>query len=106
MSVQRLPEVTAHADLTVLVSRNAPGDLRDGVRHRLQKIDAVRSVDDFDIRGLRPGLNDLAVEVSAALTLAPDAAEADASTVEAMLVEGFGIRRATATVVETYVDDR
>lgn len=96
MSVQKQPDVTVHAELTVLVSRNGRGDLHDGVRDRLRKIDGVRQIDTVDIRGLQPGLNDLTVEVQATLRLHPNAP--DDEDVAAQLADGFGIKRAVATV--------
>lgn len=97
MSVQKSPSVTAHADLVVFVSRNARGDLYDGVRARLEKIDGVQRVDALDIRGLRPGLNDLTVEVTTTLTVRPRD-RPDAESVAAQLADGFGVKRAAATV--------
>lgn len=96
MSIKH-PDMTVHADLTVLVSRNARGDLYDGVRHRLQKIDGVREVEHVDIRGLRPGLNDLTVEVRARLVLRTDRREVPDDDVAARLTAGFGIKRAVVT---------
>ncbi|SEP21658.1 hypothetical protein SAMN04487948_12232 [Halogranum amylolyticum] len=96
MSVQKRPDVTVRAELTVLVSRHARGDLHDGVRDRLRKIDGVQAIETVDIRGLQPGLNDLTVEVETTLRLRPDAP--DDESVAAQLADGFGIKRAVATV--------
>lgn len=96
MSIQKRPEVTAQADLTVLVSRHARGDLRDGVRNRLRKVDGVQNIDSVDVYGLQPGLNDIAVEVRATLLIRPTARGDDAS-IAAQLADGFGIKRALVT---------
>lgn len=71
MSVQ-LHE-SAHADLTVSVSRDAAGDLADGVSDRLAGADGVEAVEAVELHGLTPGLNDLTVEVEAELRVARDA---------------------------------
>lgn len=96
MSVQKSPDVTVDAELTVLVSRHARGNLHDGVHERLRKIDGVQRVEQVDIHGLRPGLNDLTVEVHAVLRLRPTALDDD--SIAAQLADGFGIKRAVATV--------
>lgn len=87
MSVQ-LPE-SARADLTVSVSRDAAGDLADGVRARIESADGVEAVEAVELRSLRPGLNDLTVEVTAELRLSPDGDPA------ARLERCFGIREVT-----------
>lgn len=76
-------------DCTVSVSRNAPGDLVDGVRARLESADGVAAVESLDLSGIRPGLNDLVVAVSA--TVAVD----EATGVTRRLEETFGIREVT-----------
>lgn len=96
MSVHKPSEVTARADLTVFVSRHAAGDLSDGVRNRLRRIDGVQSVDNVDIYGLRPGLNDITVEVRATLRVRPTAG-VDEGSIAAQLADGFGVKRALVT---------
>lgn len=76
MSVQ-LPPESGRADLvlvdcTVSVSRDGDGDLVDAVRARLASVDGVEAVEELELAGLRPGLNDLTVEVGAELQVAPD----------------------------------
>ncbi|WP_224448592.1 hypothetical protein [Haloprofundus salilacus] len=102
--MQKLPPVSASADLTVYVSRDASGDLRTGVRERLRKLDGVTDVDEFEVRGLQPGLNDLTVEIRATLVVeldaeVADAADAengsDAAALEAQLLDSFGVKRAS-----------
>ncbi|WP_224333752.1 hypothetical protein [Haloprofundus halobius] len=106
MSVQKLPPVSAQADLTVFVSRDASGDLRTAVRERLRTLDGVTSVEEFELCGLQPGLNDLTVEVRTTLVVELDvdvgdggAAGAedgsDAATLEAQLLDSFGVKQAS-----------
>lgn len=85
-------ELTAQADLTVRVSRHAPGDLESGVRAQLERVDGVR-VESLAFGGLRPGLNDLVVEASAELRLRDDLDD-----VAAHLSSGFGVTCRSATV--------
>lgn len=113
MSVQRTRPLTARTELTVLVARDDSGDLRDGVRRRLDRVGAVETVDDLDVRGLRPGLNDLAVELAATLTVRGDAIGAAGAAEEpvdpdapdvpdavaAALEDGFGVAAAAVTAV-------
>lgn len=98
MSIKH-PGMTVHAELTVLVSRHARGDLFDGVHDRLQKIDGVHDVDHVEVRGLQPGLNDLTVDVRATLVLRMahrDDSPTDDGVAE-RLAAGFGIKHATVT---------
>jgi hypothetical protein len=92
MSLQRPSNREVDCELTVLVTRDAAGDLVDGVRERLRRVDGVADVGDVDVRGLTPGLNDLRVEATVRLRLRdpPD----DAEGVEATLESGFGVRAA------------
>ena len=73
-------------DCTVSVSRNADGDLADGVRAKLESADGVDAVESLDLAGIRPGLNDLTVAVSATLTVD------DGTGLTARLEETFGVR--------------
>lgn len=77
------------ASLTVLVTRDADGDLREGVRARLAAVDCVVAVDRVDVSGLRPALNDVRVRVDAALCVRDPPDEAD---VAAALEAGFGVK--------------
>ncbi|KTG08949.1 hypothetical protein AUR64_14160 [Haloprofundus marisrubri] len=102
MSVQKLPAVSADADLTAFVSRDAAGDLRTAVRERLRKLDGVTNVDEFELCGLQPGLNDLTVEVRTTLVVELDAdaatgaaARRDAAALEAQLLDSFGVKEAS-----------
>lgn len=81
------PETVAvDVDCTVAVSRDGRGDLVDGVRARLASTDGVRAVEELELAGIRPGLNDLTVEVRARLRVDPDV---DAAS---RLAATFGIR--------------
>lgn len=76
-------------DCTVSVSRNAPGDLEAGVRSRLESTDGVDAVETLDLAGIRPGLNDLTVAVTATVTVD------EATGLTRRLEETFGIREVT-----------
>ncbi len=92
---------TAHrvgvtADLTIDVPRNDQGDLVAGARAALARVDAVDAVDDVEVTGLTPRLNDLRAEVEADLTLALERAD-DAREA---LADGFGVDVETVRVHE------
>ncbi|MFC5365561.1 hypothetical protein [Salinirubrum litoreum] len=91
MAVQQSRSVQVRATLEVLVTRNARGDLTDGVHDRLRKVAVVEHVEHVEISGLTPGLNDLRVEATADLRLSAETADADDATLEALLREGFGV---------------
>lgn len=88
MSVQ-LREVGCEAGLTVEVPRDRMGDLTDGIRTALRRIDDVRAVDAVEVTGLTPRLNDLQAEVDVELTVAVERPDADAAA--AALEDGFGV---------------
>lgn len=120
MAVQQ-PAQRVSATMTVLVNRDAPGDLAAGVEGRIAAVEAVESVEVVDLRGVRPGLNDLRVEVRADLRVHADPPDGPgdpgpgpgsdpdpdpdlgpgpgpgprAAEVEAALADGFGIRDVT-----------
>ncbi|WP_082224543.1 hypothetical protein [Halolamina rubra] len=72
-------------DCTVSVPRNAAGDLETGVRDRLGGADGVDAVEEVDLQGIRPGLNDLTVTVSASLVVD------DGAETAARLEDRFGV---------------
>jgi hypothetical protein len=80
---------SVRASLTVLVTRDADGDLQEGVRARLAAVDCVVAVDRADVSGLRPALNDLRVEVDADLHVSGPPEEA---SVADALEAGFGVK--------------
>lgn len=90
-------EHAVRASLTVLVTRNADGDLQEGVRARLAAVDCVVGVDRADVSGLRPALNDLRVQVDAALRVG---GPPDAESVAAALESGFGVKEVREVNVE------
>lgn len=73
-------------DCTVSVPRNAAGDLETGVRNRLTGADGVDTVEEVDLQGIRPGLNDLTVTVSASLQVE------DEVDLGARLEDRFGVQ--------------
>ncbi|XVH32506.1 hypothetical protein ACNS7O_04790 [Haloferacaceae archaeon DSL9] len=80
----------AHAQLTVSVSRHAPGDLAAGVERQLRRVDGVAGVDDLSLGRLRPGLNALTVDVRARLRIESVDGDSEAA-VAAQLSSGFGV---------------
>lgn len=95
MSVQ-LIEVGVTAGLTINVTRDAAGDLEAGVTTTLRRVEAVETVEDVDVTGLTPRLNDLQAEVTAELRLAVE--RSDEETVRAALDDGFGVTAETVAV--------
>jgi hypothetical protein len=89
-------QTRVRADVRLLVARDAPGDLVEGARALLGRVDAVDAVEDLRITGMRPGLNDLRVEATVTLRLA--GTPADPATA---LTDGFGVDRATVTETTT-----
>ncbi len=91
---------TADANLTVAVSRAAPGDLVDGVQERLRRVEGVEEVSSLALEDVRPRLNDLTVTVSVTLELAPDLSDAGRpDALESHLEDAFGV--SAVTVHET-----
>ncbi|MFB6194260.1 MAG: hypothetical protein ABEI75_04275 [Halobaculum sp.] len=89
----------ADAQITIAVSRAAPGDLAEGVEARLRRADAVEGVESLALEGIQPGLNDLTAEVSATVAVAADAD--DPETLAARLEETFAVEQATVERVRT-----
>lgn len=87
------PARTVEATLTVLVTRDAHGDLMDGVHERLAGIPAASDVRVREVHGVRPGLNDLRVEVTVEARV-DEPPDADAATLAARLTEGVGVAEA------------
>jgi hypothetical protein len=96
MSVQL--RTLADASLTVAVSRAAPGDLAEGVESKLRRVEGVESVDDLELDGLQPGLNDLTAEVTATLSVDPAVAD-DPATLAAHLEDRFAVEAAHVEAV-------
>ena len=85
--------------VTVRVSQAAAGDLVAGARAQIERIDGLR-VEEIEIAGLRPGLNDTTVEAVATLAVGEEAGpEADPDAAEEFVVDrvrerladGFGV---------------
>jgi hypothetical protein len=85
----QLTEVGVTAGLTVNVPRDAAGNLEAGVTKVLRRVDELDAIEDLDVTGLTPRLNDLQAEVTAELTLALDRTEDEAA--RAALDEAFGV---------------
>ncbi|KOX95536.1 MULTISPECIES: hypothetical protein [Halorubrum] len=90
---------SVEATVTVRVSQAATGDLVAGARAQIERIDGLR-VEELDIAGLRPGLNDTTVEAVATLAVDEEAASAAefgtgesvvADRVRERLADGFGV---------------
>ncbi|GAA0717444.1 hypothetical protein J2744_000576 [Halorubrum trapanicum] len=95
---------SVEATVTVRVSQAAAGDLVAGARAQIERIDGLR-VEEIEIAGLRPGLNDTTVEAVATLAVGeepePDAEFAEGiddatdgfvvDRVRERLADGFGV---------------
>ncbi|MEZ3163328.1 hypothetical protein ABNG03_18565 [Halorubrum sp. RMP-47] len=90
---------SVEATVTVRVSQAATGDLVAGARAQIERIDGLR-VEEIEIAGLRPGLNDTTVEAVATLSVGQEAGtEADPDATEEFVVDhvrerladGFGV---------------
>ena len=95
---------SVEATVTVRVSQAATGDLAAGARAQIERIDGL-SVEELEIAGLRPGLNDTTVEAVATLAVDEEATpevEFDATGIGAAdefvvdrvrerLADGFGV---------------
>lgn len=95
----------ADASMTVAVSRAAPGDLAAGVETKLRRIDGVRAVESLDIGGIRPGLNDLTVDVEATLSLDAARDDPDAAALEARFEDAFGVSAVSVEAVRSVPPD-
>ncbi|QUO49140.1 MULTISPECIES: hypothetical protein [Halorubrum] len=90
---------SVEATVTVRVSQAAAGDLVAGARAQIERIDGL-SVEELEIAGLRPGLNDTTVEAVATLAVDEEAVRAAelgadeavvADRVRERLADGFGV---------------
>lgn len=78
------------AELTLNVTRNANGTLADGAENLVARIDDVQHVEDVDVTGLTPRLNDL--QVTAVVTCTIRCVDPEAQTIlEERLADGFGV---------------
>jgi hypothetical protein len=98
MSVQ-LRTVGVTADLTIRVPRDSDDDLEDGARRLLRRVGAVSEVQEIELQGVQPRLNDLAIEVRAELRLEVDPPDDEDAAVERELDDGFGLSVETVRAV-------
>ncbi len=97
----------ARTELTVRVSQATPGDLTAGARTQVERVEGV-VVDELEIAGLRPGLNDTTVEAVATLSV-DGVTDADGGAdrpvdpetrVAERLASGFGIEPERVDLVD------
>jgi hypothetical protein len=115
------PTLRFDAQLQVQVPRNTPGTLEEGVMEILERIDAVERVEDVDLQGLEPRLNDLTVHATVEGTLDLDrldldthadsvAGGAEATRLDAAIAEqledGFGVAGAADIHLRRPAEDR
>lgn len=90
MSTQkRRPTTQAAVTLDLRVPRGEPGDLLDGVRAVLERVDGVTDVEVREVESVRPSPLDIYVTARATLALAP--VHEDAAGVRQTLADGFGV---------------
>lgn len=83
---------TVVATLTVRVPINAAGSLIDGAVRTVERVAVVERVDDPDVRGLTPSLNDTTVDLRARVTVAVGERGEDVALARRELEVGVGIR--------------
>lgn len=81
------PEITA--TLAVRVPVNATGDLVEGAATVLSRVDGVRRVEEAEVRGLQPGLNDTVVDLEVRVSVG-DRGE-DLAVIRRELADGVGV---------------
>lgn len=90
MSTQKpRPTTRAAVTLDLRVPRGEPGDLLDGVRALVERIDDVSDVEVREVEGVRP--SPLDIYVTARVTLAMTPVHEDAAGVRQTLADGFGV---------------
>ncbi|GAB3664426.1 hypothetical protein [Halopiger thermotolerans] len=85
---QNQPDIVA--TLTVRVPLGGPGDLAEGAVRVVERVEAVETVVDADIRHVSPGLNDTTVELRVRAAVEPGGADVD--RVRPALEDGVGVR--------------
>ena len=83
---------TAVATLVVRVPLNASGSLVDGATRVVERIDAVEHVEDPEVTGLTPSLNDTTVTLRARVTVLVGDRGEDVPILRRELEDGVGIR--------------
>ncbi|AHG02404.1 hypothetical protein HALLA_21095 (plasmid) [Halostagnicola larsenii XH-48] len=77
--------------LVVRVPINAPGSLVDGARSVLERVEPVEVVDEPEVQGIEPGLNDITVDIHTRLELAVGDRGEDTAVVRRRLETGVGV---------------
>ena len=95
----QLRTIGVTADLTIRVPRDRDEDLEDGARRLLRRVDAVSEVQEIELQGVQPRLNDLAIEVRAELRFEVEPPDDEDATVERELDDGFGLTVETVRAV-------
>ncbi|RKD97341.1 hypothetical protein [Halopiger aswanensis] len=78
------------ATLTVRVPLGGPGDLAEGAVRVVERVEAVETVVDAEIRNVSPGLNDTTVDLR--VRAAVPSGHVDADRVQPALEDGVGVR--------------
>ncbi|WP_248517661.1 hypothetical protein [Salinarchaeum laminariae] len=92
----RQSAVDATVDCTVRVARDASGTVADGAETQLARVEGVEVVEPVDVSGLKPGLNDLSVDVRAEIRVVDEErrvreGEPPDEVVRQRLADGFGV---------------
>jgi len=95
----QLRTVGVTADLTIRVPRDRDEDLEAGARRLLRRVDAVSEVQEIELQGVQPRLNDLAIEVRAELRFEVEPIDDEDAAVERQLDDGFGLSVETVRAV-------
>lgn len=91
------PTVHAVATLELRVPRGETGDLLDGARALLERVDGVEDAEIQEVEGVRPSPLDLYVTARAAVAMAP--VHEDAAGVRQTLADGFGVIDVAAVTI-------
>lgn len=89
MTQQTRPTVRAAVTLDLRVPRGQPGDLLDGVRAVIERIDGVERAEVREVEGVRPTPLDIYLTAHATLALA--AVHENPAGVRQTLTDGFGV---------------
>jgi len=83
------PDVRVEAAVAITVTRNGTGDLEDGIVTVLERNEHVHEVQEVQLHGLTPRLNDMLVQATVVVTMSAQAV--DDRDPEATLADGFGV---------------
>jgi hypothetical protein len=95
----RQPAVQAAIELRLRVPRGAIGDMEQGIRDVLERIDGVQFAEVANLRGVRPSAADLYVDAVVELALAFEDAD-DPDRVAAVVLDGFGVERVEQVLLD------